>query len=58
MLKARMTTGPGEEGPQDAYAYPNDLAGFVGESWEDRTGVSMIREAGRPERRSRRSWRG
>ena len=38
MLKARTTTGPGEECPQDAYAYPNDLAGFVGESWEDRAG--------------------
>ena len=34
MLAARTTSGSGVEGPQEAYAYPNDLARFVGESWE------------------------
>ena len=38
MLAATATFKSGEEGPQGAYAYPNDLAGFVRESWEDRAG--------------------
>ena len=35
MLAARETAGSGVEGSQDAYAYPDDLARFVRESWED-----------------------
>jgi len=35
MLTARTIGGSGVEDPQDAYAYPNDLARFVRESWED-----------------------
>ena len=35
MLAARETAGSGVEVSQDAYAYPDDLARFVRESWED-----------------------
>ena len=35
MLAARETAGSRVEGSQDAYAYPDDLARFVRESWED-----------------------
>lgn len=38
MPMARTKAGSGVEDPQDAYAYPNDLARFVRESWEDHAG--------------------
>ena len=36
MLTARTAAGSGVEDPQRAHAYPDDLARFVHESWEDR----------------------
>ncbi len=35
MLTVRTTSGSGVEDSQDVYAYPDDLARFVWESWED-----------------------
>ncbi len=38
MLTARTTAGPGLDDSGDVYAYPDDLARFVRESWEDHAG--------------------